>query len=161
MLGVVGDISYTDVSDEVTGNSVTPAFYTFERDLEWLATGRLRGGFAFNRFLVYATGGFAYGSIDYDFSTNSPAILVDVSEEDDDAFGYTVGGGVEAMLTPKISLGAEYLYTDLDVDTQTATFATANGGPPFGTGTDMRSEDEDFDFHTVRATLTYRFASGY
>lgn len=161
VLGVVGDISYTDISDEVTGNSTTPAFYTFERDLEWLATGRLRGGFAFDRFLVYATGGFAYGGIEYDFSTNSPANLADVSDEDDDAFGYTVGGGVEALVTSNISLGVEYLYTDLDVDTQTARFDSGPFAVVNPNGTDMRPEDDQFDFHTVRATLSYRFNSGF
>lgn len=158
LLGAVGEISYFDIGDEVTGNSTTPAFYTFDRQLDWLASGRLRGGFAFDRFLVYATGGVAYGSVDHSFSTNSPAILVSVSEADEDAWGYTIGGGVEALLTSNFSLGIEYLYTDLDADTQTARFATAGGGAPFGTGTDMRPDDDQFDFHTIRGVVTYRFS---
>jgi outer membrane immunogenic protein len=144
----------------VTGNSTTPAFYTFERDLEWLASGRLRGGLAFDRFLVYATGGFAYGSMDYSFETNSPANLADVSEGDEDAWGYTVGGGVEALLTSNVSFGLEYLYTDLDADTQTARFDSGPFAAVNPDGTDLQADDDDFDFHTIRGVVTYRFNSG-
>jgi outer membrane immunogenic protein len=156
VLGAVADASYVDIEDNTTAFSVTPAFYSFDRELEYLVTGRLRAGVAFDRVLAYATGGFAYGGIDQSFSTNSPAVLVSVSEGDDDAWGYTVGAGVEGLLTQNVSIGAEYLYTDLDVDTQTARFS----GGAFGAGTDMRPVDDEFDFHTVRATLSYRFNSG-
>jgi outer membrane immunogenic protein len=160
LLGVVGDISYFDIGDEVTGNSTTPAFYTFERELEWLASGRLRAGLAFDRFLVYGTGGFAYGSIDHTFSTNSPANLASVGGADDDAWGYTVGGGAEMLVTSNISIGIEYLYTDLDVDTDTARFDSGPFAVVNPAGTDMRPDDDEFDFHTIRGVLTYRFNSG-
>jgi outer membrane immunogenic protein len=160
LLGVVGEVSYFDIGDEVTGNSTTPAFYTFERDLDFLASGRVRGGVAFDRFLVYATGGFAYGSIDYSFETNSPANLASVSEGDEDAWGYTVGGGVEALLTSNVSIGLEYLYTDLDVDTQTARFDSGPFAADNTDGTDIRADDDEFAFHTIRGVLTYRFNSG-
>jgi outer membrane immunogenic protein len=153
LLGVVADASYVDVSDRVNGLSTTPADYTFDRELNFLVTGRVRGGWVFDRFMVYATGGIAYGDIDYTFSTDSPATLGAVFDGDEDAWGYTVGAGAEMMLTQRISLGVEYLYTDLDVDTQTARFTTG----PFTPGTDIRPSDDEFDFHTLRATMAYRF----
>lgn len=162
VLGVVGDINYTDIGDTVTANSITPAFYTFDRELNFLASGRLRGGVTLDRFLVYATGGFAYGNFDYSFSTSSGSILSNVSKPDEDAWGYTVGGGVEALVTSNISVGLEYLYTDLDVDTQSVRFASPPG--PFSlvnpAGTDFRPEDDEFDFHTIRGVVTYRFNGG-
>lgn len=153
VFGLALDLSYTDVSDSVTGFSVTPAFYTFEREIDFTANARLRGGYAFDRFLVYATGGLAYANVDHSFSTNSPSILEEVRGGDSDAWGYTIGAGFEALVTERISVGLEYLYTDLDVDSQTARFS----GGAFGAGTDMRPNDDDFDFHTVRAKIAYRF----
>lgn len=153
LLGGVVDLSYVNVEDSTTGFSVTPAFYTFERELEWLATARLRAGFAVDRFLVYGTGGIAYGRFDHSFSTNSPAVLESVGGADDDAWGYTIGAGAEMLVTQRISVGFEYLYTDLDADAETARFS----GGAFGAGTDMRPSDDDFDLHSIRATVSYRF----
>ena len=161
VLGAVVDASYVDIDDFVNGISVTPADYTFERDLDFLATGRLRGGLAFDRFLIYATGGVAYGSIETDFVSNTGATIVDEDSGDEDAWGYTVGGGVEALLTPRISIGVEYLYTDLDADTAEVTLSGPGApGGPFRAGTDIRPDDDEFDFHTIRGVLTYRFNSG-
>jgi outer membrane immunogenic protein len=153
VLGAVLDINYVDASDNVTGFSVTPAFYSFDRDVDFLATARLRAGYAYDRFMIYATGGLAYAKLDYGFSTNSPAAFGGVSGGDEDAWGYTVGAGVEAMVTEKISVGLEYLYTDLDAEAQTARFS----GGAFGAGTDMRPNDDGLDLHTVRAKVAYRF----
>ena len=89
-----------------------------------------------------------------------PANLASVTAGDEDAWGYTVGGGVETMLASNFSVGVEYLYTDLDVDTQTARFNTGPFALVNPAGTDMRARDDDFDFHTVRATMSYRFNLG-
>lgn len=51
---------------------------------------RLRGGYAFDRFLAYATGGIGI----------------------EDALGWTVGGGIEYALTDHWIVGADYLYHD-------------------------------------------------
>jgi outer membrane immunogenic protein len=51
---------------------------------------RLRGGYAFDRFLAYAAGGLAF----------------------EDSVGWTVGGGVEYALTDRWVIGAEYLHAD-------------------------------------------------
>lgn len=148
-------------------NSTTPAFYTFERELDWLATARLRGGVAFDRILIYGTGGIAYGDIDQSFTTNSPANLVGgdvdgdeqtLDGDDDDAWGYTIGAGVEALVTERVSVGLEYLYTDLDADQQTVTFDSGPFAAGPGGETEMRSTgDDNFDFHTVRAAASFRF----
>jgi outer membrane immunogenic protein len=61
-----------------------------------VGTARLRGGFAFDRFLVYGTGGVAF----QDFS---------------DA-GWVVGGGGEYALTDNVSVGVEFLHYDFGSD---------------------------------------------
>jgi outer membrane immunogenic protein len=68
-------------------------------------TVRGRVGFAFDRFLVYGTGGFAYSD-------------VNIKKNNDDwKWGWTAGGGVEAAITDNISVKVEYLYADLGDDT--------------------------------------------
>ena len=109
VLGAVADASYVDFEDNTTAFSVTPAFYSFDRELEYLVTGRLRAGLAFDRVLAYATGGVAYGGIDYEFTSNSPqvsaATITSISDPDDDAWGYTVGGGIEALVSSRYQPG--------------------------------------------------------
>jgi len=165
VIGVLADINALDVAQRANAFSNTPAVYTAERSLDYLATGRLRAGYLVTpTALAYATGGVAYGEVDYGFSSNSPAITAAfpaVVNQDEDDFGYTVGGGMEVKVTNNVSFGAEYLYTNLgDGDSSTR----LNGGPFDGSSTsvvaggftDFKSSG-DFDFHTVTAKLSYRF----
>ena len=160
VLGAVLDINALDVSQTASGFSSTPAFYTGTRSLDYLATARLRAGYLVTpNTLAYATGGLAYGKVDYGFSSNSPAITAltpAVVNEDEDDFGYTVGAGMEVMFTESLSFGAEYLYTNLGGGNS---FTRLNGGPfngGVGGSTDFKSGG-DFDFHTVTAKISYKF----
>ena len=67
----------------------------------WLATVRGRAGYAFDRFLIYGTGGAAFGNIQANFSTHP--ITTSTST------GWTAGGGVEYALGLNWSAKAEYL----------------------------------------------------
>lgn len=161
VFGGIVDVSFTDIGDFQRGRSRTPANYDFERELDVLATARLRLGYAFGRVLPYVTGGLAYGDVDSSYEDTSAA-LIQGQSEDDDNFGYTVGGGVEALVTEKISIGVEYLYTDLgDVGVTTNLAGGGANGMAFGAiggpGTNLSGEDEDFDFHSVQVKLSYRF----
>ena len=80
VLGIEGDGSYFD-----------------DDDGEGLASARLRAGLAFDRFLIYGTGGAGF-----------------IFEEDDEEVGWTAGGGGEFLLTDNVTLGAEYLHYDFD-----------------------------------------------
>ncbi|HYC05717.1 MAG TPA: outer membrane beta-barrel protein [Azospirillaceae bacterium] len=162
VLGGVVDVSYIDVQDGVTAFSVTPASYSFSRELELLAAARLRAGFGAAGFLVYATGGGAWGEIDHSFATTNAANSF-TPRGGDDAWGYQIGAGAETMFAQGLSVGVEYLYTTLKdkgyvVRTGPGTAPPTN---PFllvnPQGTDMRRAEKDFDFSTVRLTVTYRF----
>lgn len=96
---------------------------TFERDNSWLGTLRGRIGFLWTpAFLVYATGGLAYGKTSGDITldirndafccTHIPPADAFFSGDKTRA-GWTVGGGVEWMFAPRWSVKAEYLYYDL------------------------------------------------
>jgi len=165
VVGALADINALDISQRASAFSNTPAVYTTERSLDYLVTGRLRAGYLVtDSALLYATGGFAYGEVDYGFGTNSPAVTAAfpaISRADEDEWGYSVGGGMEVKVTQNVSFGAEYLYTNLG---DGGSFTRLNGGPFDGSGaaviagqyTDFRTRG-DFDFHTVTAKLSYRF----
>lgn len=161
--GGLVDISAADIGDSQTGRSGTPADYTIVRELDYLATVRGRLGYAFSdRFLGYVTGGVAFGDVEESFVSNTAAI-VSTRGGDGTDLGYAVGGGVEAKVTERVSLGFEYLYTNLGSSDYTVNLSGAPGTGPgnaFSTiaaSTDARADDADFDFHTVQMKLSYRF----
>ena len=77
VIGVEGDISGTGIRNTtfvpftVGGVPVGPGFtHQAERDIRWLATARGRLGYAADRWLVYVTGGGAWGEADYTAGPN-------------------------------------------------------------------------------------------
>ncbi len=159
VFGAILDVTYADISDSQSGFSTTPAFYTIERELDWMVTARARLGYAFNdRFLVYGTGGAAFADIDYRFNTNTPAAFS--TSGGGNNVGYTVGGGIEMKATDKISFGLEYLYTNFGDDDYRVDLSqnpTTGAGGVFGSSTIGTGSDDDFDFHTIQAKMSYRF----
>jgi opacity protein-like surface antigen len=160
VFGLVAEGSTADLTDSVSAFSVTPARYAFTRELSWLGAVRARVGVASDRVLVYATGGGVRGSIKNSFNTSN-TVNTFVRSDDDSAFGFQAGGGVEFRVS-RLSLGTEYLYTNLsDKDRYTvrvqgpapATNAFILTNP---NGTDFRHSD-GFKFGTVRVTAAYRF----
>jgi len=71
----------------------------------WLATGRGRIGYAWDRFLPYVTGGVAFGNS----KISAPA---GVSSNKTNV-GWTAGAGLEYAFLGNWSAKAEYLYADL------------------------------------------------
>jgi outer membrane immunogenic protein len=64
---------------------------------------RARVGYDMNPFLIYATGGVAAANHTIESATD---------EDSKAAIGYTVGAGVEALVTDNIMARVEYRYTD-------------------------------------------------
>jgi outer membrane immunogenic protein len=86
-----------------------------EQALNAFSTIRGRLGLAYNSFLVYGTGGLAYGDVHnrlVDVLTVPPTGTVDMSKDGWQS-GYAVGGGVEYMIAPHASLKVEYQYIKL------------------------------------------------
>lgn len=120
VLGVETDFDFSGVSD---GNY----------SLNYLGTVRARAGWAFDRVLVYGTGGFAYGQ----GSLKAFGLSADASQT-----GWTLGAGAEYAFDRSWTARAEYLYVDLG----STTFQTFTG--PVATG---------FDANILRAGVNYRF----
>ena len=89
--------------------------------MKWFGTVRGRLGFTpLNNLMIFATGGLAFGRIEYAGNINRSAILVNFNIPGSDTAtptGWTVGGGVEYALTNRWSVKGEYLYYDLGNET--------------------------------------------
>lgn len=154
VVGGILDVSAMNLSDSQNGFSVTPARYTITRELDYLATLRARIGIAASdRVLVYATGGLAYGKVDFSYEQPGSGAVTTVSGGQNNNFGYTVGAGVTGKVTQNFSLGLEYLYTDLGGND----FQANLSGGPFGPSTIGTGSDRRFDFHTVQIKASYHF----
>jgi len=110
LLGVEGDISWAPISDRFTdhGSGFCDHGAFCVTKLHWLGTDRLRAGYRTDDdWLFYATGGVAYGDV--------RALLIDdcCTDETHMRTGYTLGGGVETPIAPRVSLKLEYLFVDL------------------------------------------------
>jgi len=121
----------------------------------WLATVRGRAGYAFDRFLVYGTGGAAFGNIQANF-TNDPVTTSTV-------FGWAAGGGLEYALGAGWSAKAEYLFVDLGNGSCTTDCAIQNPAPAGSASALGPPTIPDvaikFNESIVRAGLNYKFGS--
>lgn len=161
--GVLFEASKSEARDYVSGFSTTPASYTFSRKLDHALSLRGRVGFTpGGGALFYATGGGSYAKIDHDFATSNTANAFEEFDSGKRVWGWQAGGGAEIMLTDNISLGAEYLYSRYDDDKYyvRATQGTAPATNPFvqaSAGTNLRPSSQNFDFHSIRGTLSFQF----
>lgn len=122
----------------------------------YLGTFRARLGYAFDRWLVYGTGGLAYGHIiaPRTFAGANllgPAFAAGTSTNNPFLPGWTVGGGLQFALTENLSVKAEYLYVKLQHDYPT--YATNVALYPVGVCNIS-------GLHSIRAGVSYGFSLG-
>jgi outer membrane immunogenic protein len=139
--------------------------------LPWFGTLRARAGVAADRWLIYATGGLAYGQVKVSGSATITQLntvvvcgglaICPLSSWSNNATraGWTIGAGLESVISDRWTWKVEYLHVDLGkVDATFATVASCGGGPggcvlfAAGTGT-MRSRTTD---EVVRVGLNYK-----
>jgi outer membrane immunogenic protein len=163
VFGVETDIDGTSLSKSgsFTSPKVGPGGPTLTMNasgkLDYLGTIRARAGFTpWDRFLIYATGGFAYGGAHTSASVVANGTGAVWSGSDNPVrTGWTIGGGVEYAITQNISVRGEYLYYDLGKQsTVTAGNAAAVGA--FGSATYL-STSTQFNGSVVRAGVDYKF----
>ncbi|KRB19911.1 outer membrane protein [Mesorhizobium sp. Root172] len=138
VLGVEADFSGADIkghSDEINVGGGD----TYDTKVDWFGTLRARAGYAFDRTLIYGTGGLAFGSVENQY-LNGP--LSGFSEKNTKV-GWTIGAGLEQAITDHWSAKFEYQYIDLR--DQTIDYG-ANSNTTF-----------DNTFNTVRIGMNYKF----
>jgi outer membrane immunogenic protein len=149
VLGVEGDLEAAAVDgDRRWNNEVLPGVSAAARS-EINVQGSIRGrvGFALDRALVYGTAGFAFANIENTYNTSNGVSTI-TETFDDTKWGWTIGTGVEYAITNNLTARVEYRYTQLE-DYRNASTLIAVG----------RVAEQEPDFHTVRAGVSYRFSS--
>jgi outer membrane immunogenic protein len=96
----------------------------------WMATVRGRVGYAFDRVLLYITGGGAASnwSIAHSYSDNvgagTPLTTDQISQTH---YGWTAGGGIEFAMLSNWTVRAEYLYANIGSISSALSFQNAPG----------------------------------
>jgi outer membrane immunogenic protein len=156
VFGIEGDVNFLDLRKNQTGFSAGVPSYTFTRrvDTDWLITLRPRLGMAFNRTLVYATGGLALAEVKNNWSVSSSGGYLKSSSSSDFRAGWTIGAGVEHAFTNNWTAKLEYLYTDLGRSSKASGYLAGSTfvAPPYAET--IRSR---LTFHTIRAGINYKF----
>jgi outer membrane immunogenic protein len=160
VVGVEADINYLDRGNNgdytvVGTNGNTYSFHHGDSN-NWFGTVRGRVGIAFDRFLPYFTGGWAFGGKQGGVSgtyiatgtTGTGTALVG-NGNGGSSSGWTLGGGVEYAFSNNMSFKVEYLHVSLG-DNNRALYVT-NGG------TDFFSFKNENKFDVVRAGVNWRF----
>jgi opacity protein-like surface antigen len=165
VFGVLGEAAGVDGRDHTTAFSITPANYQFVRGVDGpVYAARVRVGSPMGRWMPYATAGYAVAEVEESYSTTNTANSFSPVTKTSDADGFQVGGGLEYAFSDRIRLGAEYLYTALDVDDPLVVRVGPGTAPltnPFRivnpSGTDTRRQSDEFNHHAFRLTVSARF----
>ncbi|EIZ77841.1 membrane protein [Novosphingobium sp. Rr 2-17] len=153
----------SNARDGVSGYSTTPASYAIQREMDYSITARARAGYTpGGGALFYVTGGGGIAKLDHDFYTTNTTNAFDPQRDGKMVWGWQAGGGTEIMVTNKISLGLEYLYNRYydDKYNVVVTQGSSAGSNPFIQASDatrIKSSDKNFDYHSLRATVGFRF----
>lgn len=134
VFGIEGDLDWATLSGS-TSNAPCPT--TCQTTNNYVATVRGRAGWAFDRFLVFATGGAAFSDI--------KGNVTGVGSAENFQTGWTAGGGIEVAFARHWTVKAEYLYVGLPNGTCTC------GSPPGAPFTISATEN------LIRAGLNYKF----
>jgi outer membrane immunogenic protein len=152
VLGIETDINGTSQKASNTRLCVTltcglvAVTQTSQDSIPWLGTARLRAGVAFDRFMIYGTGGVGYGEFK---STQTLTTLLGsvTTATSDQRLAFVAGAGIEAAITDHWSVKAEYLY--LDTGTFNMTYSLLGIG--------LITEQSRMSEQMVRLGVNYRF----
>ena len=138
--------SYTIAGATVLNGSTLSASAGLKTEQKSLGSVRARVGYDFNNLLVYATGGYAYGSNKITASGAATWQNVTWSAQAGNSqthTGWVIGAGTEYALTSNVSAKLEYLYADL-------------GKKTYWGGT-VVADKVSLTSSVVRAGLNYKF----
>ena len=158
VLGIETDLQGGDISDSRSGLTALGGLFRARSSTDWFGTVRGRVGLAYDRALIYFTGGFAYGDvrdrIDFE-SIGGPTARLRRDETDT---GFVLGGGLEYKFTPSWSIKSEYQYIDLGSTRLSSTFNPTGAA---GDTETVRTNSIDHNFHTVRVGINYHLGQDY
>lgn len=142
VLGVEADMGYGKNKAAGPTVAVGPGLLSSGASIAWAGSVRGRLGYTQDNWMLYGTGGFAFADLEATTSYSTLGTIY-TSKNDKWAGGYAVGGGVEYMVMPNITVRGEYLYSDYGRQTVSA---------PIGGQSSI-----DVTTHTARAGVSYKF----
>jgi outer membrane immunogenic protein len=156
VLGVVTDLDASGMKGSAA-SAVFPAgtvltIQSNAAQIKWVGTTRVKIGFTSNRWLVYGTGGLAYGRVSEQNAFNCVGCggtVIFSGSNSATHVGEAIGAGLEYGLTPNWTIGAEYLYFDLGKVSTTASDINAPG-VTFTSTAKIQSS-------VIRVNLDYKF----
>lgn len=159
LIGLAGDISWTDLSSITTDISPTSGRRTVsEGHTDWLATLTARAGIVVgHNWLVYGRGGYAHRSVGSDFNqTFSPtgALLFNNEGRGSPTDGWTVGGGLEWALSRQLAVRAEFDHYKFGSKTGEVISTSVPGGVVTSSPRDRESE-----YQVIKLGVVLRFGN--
>jgi outer membrane immunogenic protein len=151
VLGLQAEYSFAGVTGSgqvFPAGTLSPLYITSSLRQFGSVDGRI--GVAYNRWLVYAIGGFAYADQRHSIVTGGFGLTRDYGSNE---YGWDVGGGVEYALTDNWTARVEYRYYNWGNKGFTDVLLNNNLGVPV-----VSSHSTTETMHTIRAALTYKFS---
>jgi outer membrane immunogenic protein len=137
VLGIEGDVEALNSRSRFDGIGLSARV-----SQDWQGSARARLGLAFDRLMIYGTGGVSF--TEYERRVFALGAL---SERLTSArTGWNVGAGVNFAFTDHLILGAEYRYTDFGRNR----FASSGAFPGL-------SGSQELTAHSARASIAYKF----
>lgn len=136
-----------DVSALITGEqrytALTGDFITAHTN--WVGSARMRVGYAFDRFMVYGTGGLALASP----KSTVTGTGYSYGAGDSTRVGWTLGAGAEYAITNNWIAGLEYRYSQFQSETYTYPVGTSGLG--------IAGFEQSLNTNQVVGRLLYKF----
>jgi outer membrane immunogenic protein len=145
VLGLEADIQGSSAKEDGAPLTALGSSVTYTSRLRWFGTVRGRIGYAFDRFMPYITGGYAYGDARMDGIANTGGVTRNF-ENDDTVSGWTLGAGIEWAMLDHWSAKAEYLYVNF-----------GDGPDGLATATTLNIKGTNLTESIARIGLNYRF----
>ena len=144
VLGIEGTWDWAGLKDTVDNTLTTGFVEEFRVRSLYSVTGQV--GWAWDRFLIYAKGGWAGATT----RANLSAVFGGGAENSQTVSGWTVGGGIDYAIWQNLIIGIEYDHFDFNYDPFVAPFSTG-GAPWIVTNTSRLTVDQ------VVGRLSYKF----
>ena len=126
---------------------------THKESITWFGTFRARLGYDFGWAMLYGTGGLAIAGVESQMTATTPVATVNITDRDIRG-GWTVGGGLEAMINRSWSMKAEYLYMDYGTHEVTFGLSAAALGMALPATVSQSTKLTD---NVIRVGLNHRF----
>ena len=155
VFGAIADVEASGVSDDFNKTFDDGLLTVNAKDnIDVWGTLRARLGWAFDRVLIYGTGGLAWADINYKIKGVNNESGLNFNESDKSfRAGWTAGGGLAWAIDDNWSIGAEYLYVNFGEYNVKAKVREPDGDL---TGETLTTEATP-EFSTIKGFVNFKF----